>query len=354
MSATLNWIAWCAPICLPNASRCSAYVTLSSRQPCARPTDERGDADPPVREDREALREPAPSLAQQVLLRDAALAERQLVRVARPPSELAVRRGGLEPGRVRRHDDRRDAVRPARRLGRRGDDVERGDRGAGVRDERLRAVDDPVAVLEASRRVDLAPRRSRRRAPSSANPPSASPRRERREPALLLLVGPEPVQQVAGEPDRRRQRDRDRLVDPPELLERETHRDRVGVGAPVRLGERQPEQPEVAHLLHHVERELLLPVGLGRPRLDDLFGELADDAAERLLLRSQVEVHACRKPSMSRMDPVRSVVTTASTRAPICHGPSPSSRCIRTVSAPSSLTRPIVTGASSGSPSMPT
>ena len=93
---------------------------------------------------------------------------------------------------------------------------------------------------------------------------------ERREPALLLLVGPEPVQQVAGEPDRRRQRDRDRLVDPPELLERETHRDRVGVGSPVRLGERQPEQPEVAHLLHHVERELLLPVGLGRPRRDDL------------------------------------------------------------------------------------
>ena len=123
---------------------------------------------------------------------------------------------------------------------------------------------------------------------------------------------------------------------------------------PYASGNGRPNNPSVAHLLHHVERELLLPVGLGRPRIDDLFGELADDAAERLLLRSQVEVHACRNPSTSRMDPVRSVMTTASTRAPISHGPSPTSRCIKTVSAPSSLTRPIATGSSSGSPSMPT
>ena len=44
------------------------------------------------------------------------------------------------------------------------------------------------------------------------------------------------------------------------------------------------------------------------------FGELADDAAERLLLGGQVEVHACRKPSTSRIEPVRSAATTASTR----------------------------------------
>ena len=187
---------------------------------------ERGDADPPVGEHGEALREPAPALAEQVLLRDAALAEHQLVRVARPPPELAVRRAGLEPGRVRRHDDRRDPVRPARRLGRRRDDVERGDRRSRVRDERLRTVDDPrrrsrtVPVVWHLGRVG-AGARLRQREPAQRLAAS-----ERREPALLLLVRPEPVQQVAGEPDRRRQRDRDRLVDPAELLERQTHRDR--------------------------------------------------------------------------------------------------------------------------------
>ena len=101
-----------------------ALVQAALRQPDG----ERRDADPPVGQDREALREPASALAEQVLLRDAAVAEHQLVRVARAPPELAIGRGGLEPGRVGRHDDRRDAVRPAGRLGRRGDDVERGDR----------------------------------------------------------------------------------------------------------------------------------------------------------------------------------------------------------------------------------
>ncbi len=37
ISAILNWIAWFAPIGLPNAWRSCAYFTDSSTQPCARP-----------------------------------------------------------------------------------------------------------------------------------------------------------------------------------------------------------------------------------------------------------------------------------------------------------------------------
>ena len=39
ISAIMNWMAWLRPIGWPNASRWAAYLTDSSTQPCARPTD---------------------------------------------------------------------------------------------------------------------------------------------------------------------------------------------------------------------------------------------------------------------------------------------------------------------------
>ena len=39
MSASLNWIAWFAPIGRPNACRSRAYFTDSSTHPCASPVD---------------------------------------------------------------------------------------------------------------------------------------------------------------------------------------------------------------------------------------------------------------------------------------------------------------------------
>ena len=62
----------------------------------------------------------------------------------------------------------------------------------------------------------------------------------------------------------------------------------------VLLGEREPEQPELAHLLDDVHRELRALVHLLGARADDLLGELADDAAELLLLGGEVEVHTAR------------------------------------------------------------
>src|SRR5919106_310553 len=64
---------------------------------------------------------------------------------------------------------------------------------------------------------------------------------------------------------------------------------------------------------------------------------------------------AGRNPRISRIDPVRwsSGKRTASTRMPTSSS-SATTKCIRTVSAPSGRIRPTVTGSSSGSPSTPT
>ena len=188
----------------------------------------------------------------------------------------------------------------------------------------------------------------------SANPPSASPRASGASQRSFCSSVPNRCDQVAGQPERRRQRDRDRLVDPPELLDREAHRDRVGVGPAVLLGERQPEQPELAHLLHDVEREASPP---GRPRPTAARrprprtrgrrrGTPPAPASDRSSCRPEPLDVQDRAGPLRRDDRVDALADL--------HGPSPSRRCSSTVSAPSSFTRPIVTGSSSGSPSMPT
>ena len=54
--------------------------------------------------------------------------------------------------------------------------------------------------------------------------------------------------------------------------------------AAVLLGRGEPEQPELAHLLHHVDREVVVAVPLRGVRRDLGLGELADAAAELLVL----------------------------------------------------------------------
>ena len=55
-------------------------------------------------------------------------------------------------------------------------------------------------------------------------------------------------------------------------------------GAAVLLGCGQTEQPEVAHLADHVDREVVVAVPLGRVRGDLLLGEVAHGAAELFVL----------------------------------------------------------------------
>ena len=87
-------------------------------------------------------------------------------------------------------------------------------------------------------------------------------------------------------------RDRDRRVDPRQLLDRERVRDRVAAGAAVFLGQRQAHHTELAELRHELVREARLAVELLGDRSDLLARELAHRVADELLLMCEVEVHA--------------------------------------------------------------
>ena len=87
------------------------------------------------------------------------------------------------------------------------------------------------------------------------------------------------------------ERDADRLVDAAELLDRDAQAGEVAVGAAELLGRGQPEQPEIAHLLDQVDREVVVLVPLRDVRSDLRLGELADAAAEGLVLAGQGESH---------------------------------------------------------------
>ena len=213
----------------------------------------------------EELGEAATALAEQVVLGHAALDERETVRVGRVPSHLAVRRLHLEARSTRRNDDRRDLVRSGQRRHR----DEGCDRRPRVRDERLLAVDHPLAT----RLVELGP--GARAAGVGAGvrlgetePAERPPGAQVGEPALLLFGRAELVDRVGAEADARLERHRQRLVDAGQFLDRHAQPDEVAATAADRLRERDPEQPQLAHLPHRVERELVGAVPLLGVRFD--------------------------------------------------------------------------------------
>src|SRR5262249_30012606 len=115
--------------------------------------------------------------------------------------------------------------------------------------------------------------------------------RERRQPLALLAL-------VAVVEDRRRAErrvrghgDRERGVDPPELLDRQRVGQRVGPGAAVLLGEGDGEQAELGGLAQLVEREAGGAVELLGDRRDLALGELAHGVAEEAVLFGEIEVH---------------------------------------------------------------
>ena len=111
------------------------------------------------------------------------------------------------------------------------------------------------------------------------------------QPGLLLLVGAVGEDRVDAEADRGLERDPHRLVDPADLLDRDAEAGEVAVlaGAAVLLGRGEAEQPERAHLAHHVDREVVVAVPLRRVRRDLGLGEVADGTAELLVLAGQLE-----------------------------------------------------------------
>ena len=107
---------------------------------------------------------------------------------------------------------------------------------------------------------------------------------EIRQQPLLLLVGAEEVDRLRAERGVGAQRDRDRGVDPGQLLDRERVGERVAAAAAVLLRERDPHQAELAHLRDELVGERLGPVELLGDRRDLVAGEVADRVAQQPLL----------------------------------------------------------------------
>ncbi len=132
-------------------------------------------------------------------------------------------------------------------------------------------------------------------APGSVRPKPASALAgdQVRQPGLALLVGAVLEDRVDAEADRGLEGDPDRLVDAADLLDRDAEAGEVAVlaGAAVLLGCGEAEQPERAHLAHHVDREVVVAVPLGRVRRDLGRREVADGTAELLVLAGQLKSH---------------------------------------------------------------
>ena len=170
-----------------------------------------------------------------------------------------------------------------------GDGDQRGDVGARVGDERLGAVDHPLAVVEHGAGLGGAGVG----AGLGLGQPEAGERPagdEVGQPPLLLLVGAEGQDRVDAEPDAGLERDADRLVDAAELLDRDAQRGEVAAAAAVLLGDDQAEQAELAHRVH----ERRPGSGARGPTAatcgaTSRLGEVAHDLAEGLVVLGQLE-----------------------------------------------------------------
>ena len=155
-----------------------------------------------------------------------------------------------------------------------GDGDESGDVGAGVCDELLGTVDDPLAVAQLGPR----PRVARVRAGLGLGQPERTElcaAAQDRHPFALLLLGSEQVDRLRAQRRVRAQGDRDRRVDARELLDGQHVGERVGAGAAVLLGKRDPHQVQRAELGDDVVGDRLRPIILLGERRDLALGELA-------------------------------------------------------------------------------
>jgi hypothetical protein len=140
--------------------------------------------------------------------------------------------------------------------------------------------------------------------PLTTHCPSRSPRlgqAERREPAargeigqplLFLFFVPEVEDRQRSERVMRGDRDRNRRVDPRQLLDRDRVGERVGAAAAVFLRDRHTHQAEVGELGDELVGKAVLSVELLGNRRDPRLGEFAHGVADELLLGREVEVQA--------------------------------------------------------------
>ena len=182
--------------------------------------------------------------------------------------------------------------------GARGDRHARRDVGARVRDEDLRAVDDPAAVAQLGGRARCAGVGARARL-GQAEGRELLTGREVGQPLLLLRLVAEVVDRQRAERVVRGDRDRDRRVDAGQLLDRDRVRERVRAAAAVLLGNRHAHEAELGQLGDELVREATLAVELLGDRRDSPLGEVANGRADELVLRCQVVVQAERRVASS-------------------------------------------------------
>src|SRR6476469_9549443 len=252
------------------------------------------DRDPALVQDGQELGVAPATLAEQVLHRDSTVRKGQFMCVRAVPADLGVALRHREAGRAARHDDRGDLLVPV--VGTAGDGGRGGKAGdprAGVGDERLGAVDDPLAVpLDGGGQ-----RRAGVRAATRLGEPEGAEQlagTQPRQPLPLLLLGTEPVDRHGAEGDAGLDGDRDGRVDARQFLQRHTHGEEVAAHAAVLLRARQAEPSHPAHLRHDLVGELGLLVEVADDRRDLLAGELLHGLPQRVVLFGEPEVdHDC-------------------------------------------------------------
>ncbi len=250
----------------------------------AEPDRERADADAAAIEDLPHVAEGGADLADPIGVCDTAVGEHELGCIGSVQSHLLLALAGTKAGVAGGDAERGE---PAVR-GRRDHDDESGDRA--VRDELLRAVEDPPVAVAARGRL----RRDRVRAGARFGErprPEMIPAGERRQPAGLLLRRggrqdvPDAERVVCGEGEG------DRPIAGPELLCDERRRDGVETGTGELGRDRETGEPERRELGQERHRELAALAPLRGARHDPLAHERADRVADRELIVPVAEVH---------------------------------------------------------------
>ena len=204
-----------------------------------------------------------------------------------------------EPGHALLEEERRDPLVLRRRIGLRKDERVVGDRC--VRDPVLRAVEDIDVALAPGGPLhggDVGAR-GRLGQPEAGQLLAA---RLRREPALLLLLGPVAEERERVEPDVDGDQRAERGLAALDLLADERLGDEVEAGAAVLLGNDDSEQPQLGHALDHADVEVVVDVVLDRVRQHALVHEVANRVLDEALLVGELEVH--RRESMHRADTI--------------------------------------------------
>ena len=193
----------------------------------------RRDADASAVEDLQELAEAPAARAEQVRCRNTAAVEAQRPGIRCVPAHLAIRLGLLVARRAVLDDEVGDLVVARAR----GDRHVSRDVGAGVGDELLRAVDDPAVGVERRARLDVAGVGAGVGLGQPERAELAPGAQVGQQPRLLLVVAEE-VDRLRAERGVGAHRDRDRAVDPRELLDGDRVLQRAAAGAADLLRER--------------------------------------------------------------------------------------------------------------------